>query len=288
MWHPIKPKHSIESVCWRVVTLQPLVQRHQKLVIDNDTALRGEMPRVEVSQRFLEVGPAGQVNYSDSEHDAMGEHVPAFLRYARHTRDGQVESVLEASGQSISVVNHQYSRWEKVSEDAYRALSFFCDALGKSGDPLHVAELELEYKDAFWWEGTWRKDALAELLSHECGFVPQRAFQGGHHTWHAEQGWIVKQPLFGHEEMVERMFMQGLIGTVDNKPKPVLVLHTTLRWCPGSGVRHLPLTLQDALDGEKEASIRNTAPQRFKVMHDRALRMFEGALTQPVRDEVGL
>ena len=284
-WHPIRPDHSIEAVHWRVMLLHPLGQRHQDWIQDKDARLRTVMPRVETQQRFLQIGPSGVTVFSEGA--PVDQNMPAHLRYERYLTTGEVEIGLEVDGNTVSVVSRSYSQWSKTGGVVNQALSDIGAAL-READDLPIVQLELEYKDVFWWDATWQSDALGMLLKPHCRLVPKWVFQAGP-LWHADQGWVVSADGFNDETVVERMFLQGVQGTVNDEPRPLLVVLTTLRWRPVPGQPALPLRMQDAFsDLESVEHPRKTARNRFDAMHDRATRMFADVLHTSMRERIGL
>ena len=284
-WHPIGQDHSIEAVHWRVTLLHPLGQRHQAWIQAKDARLRSVLPRVETQQRFLQVGPKGVTVFSDGA--SVDQDMPAHLRYERHLATGEVEIGLEVQGNAVSVVSHRYAHWRQTSDVVNQALADIGTAL-RAADDLPIAQLELEYKDVFWWDGDWEDDALGKLLVPHERLVPQWAFRAGP-LWHADQGWVVSIEGFGDETVVERMFLQGAQGAVNDAPHPLLVMLTTVRWHPPQGRQALPLKMQDAFNAlESVSHPRKSAPDRFDSMHDRAARMFGEALHTSMRERIGL
>ena len=284
-WHPIRQEHSIEAVHWRVTLLHPLGQRHQAWIQAKDARLRTVLPRVETPRRFLQVGPNGVTVFSESA--SVDQNTPAFLHYERYSATGEVELGLEVNGAILGVVSHSYSQWSKTGGLVNQVLSDIGTAL-READDLPIVQLELEYKDVFWWDGPWRNDVLSELLVPHSRSVPEWVFQAGP-IWHADQGWVVQPDGFGGEGVIERMFLQGLPGTVNDENWPFLVLHTTLRWRPAQGKLALPLRMQDAFSTlETVGSDRKTAQNRFNTMHRRAVRMFGEVLHPNMRERIGL
>ena len=89
--------------------------------------------------------------------------------------------------------------------------------------------------------------------------------------------------------MIERMSLQGVRGTVNNKPCPMLVAHTTLRWRRGLQGQALPLRIQDAFSALQEVgSFRTGAQDRFDVMHKRSVVMFSTVVKREVRERIGI
>ena len=284
-WHPIRQDHSIESVHWRVTLLHPLGQRHQAWIQAKDARLRTVLPRVETQQRFLQVGPKGVTVFSDGA--SVDQDMPAHLRYERHLATGEVEIGLEVQGNAVSVVSHRYAQWRQTSGVVNQALADIGTAL-READDLPITQLELEYKDVFWWDGKWEDDALGKLLVPHERLVPQWAFRAGP-LWHADQGWVVSIEGFGDETVVERMFLQGAQGAVNDEPRPLLVMLTTVRWHPPQGRQALPLKMQDAFNAlESVSHPRKSAPDRFDSMHDRAVRMFGDVLHTSMCERIGL
>ena len=284
-WHPIRKEHSIEAVHWRVTLLHPLGQRHQQWIQAKDARLCTVLPRVETPRRLLEVGPNGVTVFAESA--AVDQNVPAFLRYERYSATGEVELGLEVNGAVVGVVSHSYSQWSKTGGVVNQILSDIGTAL-READDLPIAQLELEYKDVFWWDEPWRDDVLCELLVPHSRSVSEWVFEAGP-MWHADQGWVVQPDGFEGESMIERMFLQGLCGTINDEPRPWLVLRTTLRWRPAQGMQALPLRMQDAfIDVEIVGSARKTAQDRFNAMHGRAVQMFAAVLHPNMRERIGL
>lgn len=284
-WHPIRPDHSIESVRWRVMLLHPLGQRHQNWIQAKDARLRTVLPRVETQQKFLEIGPNGVTVFSDGA--PIDQNMPAHLRYERYLATGEVEIGLEVNGNTFSVVSRTYSQWSKTSGVVNQALSDIGTAL-READDLPIVQLELEYKDVFWCDRTWQDDSLGELLQPHCRLAPEWVFQA-EPPWHADQGWVVSVEGFDDEAMVERMFLQGVQGTVNDEPHPLLVMLTTLKWHATQGQQALPLKMQSAFTTlESVEHPRQTAQDRFDAMHDRAVRMFRDVLHTSMRERIGL
>ena len=284
-WHPIRQDHSIECVHWRVTLLHPLGQRHQAWIQAKDARLRTVLPRVETQQRFLQIGPDGVTVFSESA--PVDQNVPAHLRYERYLATGEVEIGLEVNGNTVTVSSRSYSQWSKTSGVVNQTLSDIGTAL-READDLPIARLELEYKDVFWWDGKWRDDSLGKLLTPHPQLVPQWVFQAGP-FWHADQGWVVSIDGFDNETVVERMFLQGVQGTVNDEPRRLLVMLTTLRWQAAQGQQVLPLRMQDAFSTvESVEHPRRTAQDRFNEMHDRAVRMFRDVLHDSMRNRIGL
>ena len=283
-WNPIRQDHSIESVHWRVTLPHPLGQRHQAWIQAKDARLRTVLPRVETQQKFLQIGPNGVTVFSDSA--PVDQNMPAHLRYERYLATGEVEIGLEVNGNTVAVVSRTYSQWSKTSGVVNQALSDIGTAL-READDLPIVQLELEYKDVFWWDGTWQSYSVDKLLKSHCRLVPEWVFQEGP-LWHADQGWVVSAKGFEDETVVERMFLQGVQGTVNDEPHPLLVVLTTLRWRP-QGQPALPLKMQDAFSPlESIGQPRKTAQDRFDAMHKRAVRMFADVLHPCMHKRVGL
>lgn len=284
-WHPIRQDHSIEAVHWRVMLLHPLGQRHQAWIQSKDARLRTVLPRVETQQRFVQIGPKGVTVFSDSA--SVDQNMPAHLRYERYLATGEVEIGLEVNGNTVTVVSRSYSQWSKTSGVVNQTLADIGAAL-READDLPIVQLELEYKDVFWWDGTWEDDALGRLLQPHDRLVPEWVFQAGR-LWHADQGWVVSVDGFGDEAVVERMSLQGVPGTVNDEPRPLLVMLTTIRWRPPEGQQALPLKMQDAFSAlESVDHPRQTAQDRFDAMHSRAVRMFRDVLHTSMRERIGL
>ena len=284
-WNPIKQAHSIDAVYWRVFLDQPLVQRHQALIQEQDTRLRKVLPKIETAQRLLEIGPNGVTVHTE---DALGgQNAPAMLTYQRFFPNGQLELQLEVNGQNVTVTSHSYSQWSKTGDVVRRILSDVGSAL-RTVDDISIAQIELEYRDVFWWDGDWHAEALGDLLQPDERLAPKWVFQAGI-DWHSDQGWVVPPDGFEDETMIERMSLQGMRGTVNNKPCPMLVAHTTLRWRLGLHGQPLPLRIQDAFSALKEVgSFRKGAQDRFDVMHKRSVVMFSTVVTPKVRERIGI
>ena len=283
-WQPLRQNHSIEAVRWRVVLLHPLGQRHQAWIRDKDKRLCTVLPRVETSHRYLEVGPNGVTVFS--ENAPVDQNLPALLHYERYSTTGEVELRLKVDGRVVDVVSHSYSQWSKTGGVVNQILSDIGTAL-READDLPISQLELEYKDVFWYSEAWRDDALGELLVADGRFVPGWAFKAGS-VWHVDQGWVAPVDGCQDETVVERMFLQGLHGTVSDEPHPLLVVHTTLRWGPGQE-QALPLKMQDAFSPlESVGNARKRAQDRFNAMHDRAVQMFRKVLQPTMRERIGL
>ena len=284
-WHPIRQDHSIEAVHWRVALLHPLGQRHQAWIQAKDARLRTVLPRVETQQKFLQIGPNGVTVFSDGA--SIDQDMPAHLRYERYLATGEVEIGLEVNGNAVTVVSRSYSQWSKTSGVVNQVLADIGTAL-READDLPIVQLELEYKDVFWWDGTWEDDSLGKLLKPHRRLVPEWAFQAGP-LWHADQGWVVSIEGCEDETVVERMFLQGVQGTVNDEPRPLLVMLTTVRLRPPQGQQALPLKMQDAFSAlESVDHPRQTAQDRFDAMHDRAIRMFRDVLHPSMSERIGL
>lgn len=284
-WQPIRQDHSIEAVHWRVTLLHPLGQRHQAWIQGKDARLRTVLPRVETPRRLLEVGPNGVTVFSN--HASVDQNAPAFLRYERYFHTGEVELGLEVNGPDIGVVSHSYSQWSKTGGVVNQMLADIGTAL-READDLPIVQLELEYKDVFWWDELWHDGALANLLVPQCRSVPDWAFHAGP-AWHADQGWIVLPNGFEGESVIERMLLQGLPGTMNDESRLFLVVHTTLKWRPAEGEQALPLRMQDAFSAlEPVGGARKTAQDRFDAMRGRAVEMFRDVLHPNMRERIGL
>ena len=284
-WHPIRQDHSIEAVHWRVTLLHPLGQRHQAWIQAKDERLRTVLPRVETPRRLLEVGPKGVTVFSESA--TADQNAPAFLRYERYFPTGEVELEMEVNGPVIAVVSHSYSRWSKMGGLVNQILSDIGTAL-READDLPIVQLELEYRDVFWWDEPWHDAGLSQLLVPHERFSPEWAFRAGP-LWHADQGWVVSVDGYGDETVIERMFLQGLHGTVKDEPRPLLAVHTHLRWRPVEGQQALPLKVQDAFSTlEPVGSDRRSAQDRFDAMHERAGLMLRKVLQPDMRERIGL
>lgn len=282
MWHPFRENDAIESVSLRVVTSQGLSQLHQRAIQADDAEILNLMPKKSLVQGFFAAGPDG-VKCSNSEDDPAFANAPACMEYAK-INDGNIESQLDVKADAISVTKHLYTGWDSVREFAHKVFSFVGKGLG-AVDTLHIAALELNYKDVFWCDSAWCDGVLEELLVRNSGYVPNRAFKEKRPIWHSEQGWILEQPVFPGEEMVERVFMQGVQGVVDEKAAPVVILHTILRWSSVDVRQHLPMTMQTAFHDDSEG---NEARSRFNAMHARALSNFQRALTPSMLERVGI
>ena len=284
-WQPLRQDHSIEAVHWRVTLLHPLGQRHQAWIQAKDKRLCTVLPRVETRHRLLEVGPKGVIVFS--ENAPVGQNVPALLHYQRYSATGEVELGLEVNGKVVDVVSHNYSQWSKMGGVVNQILSDIGTAL-READDLPISQLELEYKDVFWYDEAWHDGALGELLVSDGRLVPEWAFQAGP-IWHADQGWVASVDGYRNETVVERMFLQGLHGTVSDEPRSLLVVHTTLRWGPAQEEQALPLKMQDAFSPlESVDNARKSAQDRFDAMHDRAVQMFGEVLHSTMRKRIGL
>ena len=76
---------------------------------------------------------------------------------------------------------------------------------------------------------------------------------------------------------------------MNDEPRPLLVMLTTLRWGAAEGQRALPLKMQDAFTTLKSVEHpRQTARDRFNAMHDRAVRMFRDVLHTSMHERIGL
>ena len=284
-WHPIRQDHSIESVHWRVTLLHPLGQRHQAWIQAKDARLRTVLPRVETQQKFLQIGPSGVTVLADGA--PVDQNVPAHLRYERYSANGKLEIGLQVDGATVAFVNHSYTKWRETSGVVYQTLADVGTAL-READDLPIVQLELEYKDVFWWDEPWQGDPLGQLLKPHRRLVPSWVFQAGP-LWHADQGWVVSIDGFGDETVVKRMFLQGVNGTVNKEPRPLLVTLTTLRWRPAPGQQALPLRMQDAFSGLASVEHpRQSAQDRFNTMHDHAIWMFRDILHATMRERIGL
>ena len=139
----------------------------------------------------------------------------------------------------------------------------------------------------FWWEGDWQDHALAELLQAHEMLVPAWVFNAGR-LWHADNGKVVPADGSPNEAMVERMFLQGINGTVNGNPSPLLIAQTTLRWLDAEGGKPLPLRIQDAFATAMAVGAENRAQSRFDVMHERAVGMVRTILKPAMRERVGM
>ena len=282
-WRPIKKTHSIDAVYWRVRLAQQLLQRHQAWIQQKDSRLRSVLPRKEAAQRVVEIGADGVVQTGDPADD---QRAPAMLHYQRYFQNGELDLQLEVNGANLTVTSHSYSQWRKTSQVAHRLFSDVGTAL-READVIHVSQLELEYRNVFWWDGAWRDGVLGELLRQHDRLSPKWVFEAGT-VWHSDQGWVEPSHAFAQETLVERMFLQGLHGTVDNKPCPLLVVHTTLRQNAQDG-QPLPLRIQDAFSNVASIdNAQNTAPNRFDDMHKRANNLLRAVLQPEVCQQIGM
>ncbi len=209
-----------------------------------------------------------------------------MLRYERYFPNGELDLQLEVSSADLTVTSRSYSQWRKTSKVVHGLFSDAGTALREAND-IPIAQLELEYRDVFWWDGAWQDGVLGELLQQHDRLSPKWVFEAGT-VWHSDQGWVEPSGAFAQETVVERMFLQGLHGTVNNRPSPLLVAHTTLRQNAQNG-QPLPLRIQDAFSNV--ASIDNTqdtAQSRFEGMHDRANNMLRAVLQPDVCNQIGM
>ena len=91
-----------------------------------------------------------------------------------------------------------------------------------------------------------------------------------------------------NEAMVERMFLQGINGTVNGNPCPLLIAQATLRCLDAEGGKPLPLRIQDAFASAMAVGAENRAQSRFDVMHERAVGMVRTILKPAMRERVGM
>ena len=283
-WNPIKQAHSIDAVIWRVRLDQPLLQRHQTLIREKDERLRTVLPRTETAQRLVEIGPSGVTVHADGM--AGDQNAPAMLRYERYFSDGSLELQLEVNGQDVTAVSHGYSEWSKTGGVVCRLFSDVGTALRQAND-IYISRLELEYKDVFWWEGDWQDQALGELLQEHEMLAPAWVFNAGR-MWHSDNGKVVQADGPSDETVVERMFLQGINGTVNGNPCPLLIAQTTLRCLDAEDRKPLPLKIQDAFAGAMAVGAENRAQSRFDMMHKRAVGMFRTILKPAMRQRVGM
>ena len=283
-WNPIRKAHSTDAVTWRVRLDQPLLQRHQALIREKDARVRTVLPRTETAQQFVEIGPGGVTVHADGK--AGGQNAPALLKYERFFSNGRPQLQLEVNGHDVTAVSHGQAEWRKTNGVVCRLFSDVGTALRQAED-IPIRQLELEYKDVFWWAGDWQDHALAELLQEHEMLVPAWVFNAGR-LWHADNGKLVRADGSPHEAMVERMFLQGINGTVNGNPCPLLIAQTTLRWLDAEGGNPLPLKIQDAFATAMAVGAENRAQSRFDVMHERAVGMVRTILKPAMRERVGM
>ena len=217
---------------------------------------------------------------------AGDQNAPAMLRYERYVSDGSLELQLEVNGHDVTVVSHGYSEWSKTGGVVWRLFSDVGTALRQAND-IYIRQLELEYKDVFWWEGDWQDQALDALLQEHEMLAPAWVFKAGR-LWHSDNGKVVQADGSLDETMVERMFLQGMRGTVNGNPCPLLVAQTTLRWLDAEGGKPLPLRIQDAFASAMAVGAENRAHSRFETMHERAVGMFRMILKPAMRERIGM
>ena len=284
-WNPIQQAHSIEAVVWRVTLDQPLLQRHQALIQEKDARLRTVLPRTETAQRLVEIGPSGVTVHADGV--TQDPNAPAMLTYQRYAPNGQLDLLLEVNGDAVTAVSHGYSRWSNTGGVVRRLLADVGAALRGAND-VFISQLELEYKDVFWWDGVWCDGALVELLEQDEWLVPAWVFGAGP-IWHSDQGKVVEVDGLAGGTAIERMFLQGRHGTVNGNPCPLLVVLTTLRWLAAEHGKPSPLKIQTAFaDVAPVGAARDGAQARFDAMHERAVDMFRTVLKPPMRRRIGM
>ena len=283
-WNPINQAHSIDAVTWHVRLDQPLLQRHQALIQEKDARVRTVLPRMETAQRLVEIGPSGVTVRTDSM--AEDQSAPAMLKYQRYFSDGRPELQLEVNGREVTIVSHGYSQWSKTGGVVCRLFSDVGTALRQAND-IYISRLVLEYKDVFWWDGNWQEQALIELLRENEVLVPAWVFSAGR-MWHSDNGKVVQVEGSSDETVIERMFLQGMGGTVNGNPCPLLVAQTTLTWLDAEGGKPLPLRIQDAFASAMAVGAENRAHSRFDRMHKRAVCMFRTILKPAIRQRIGM
>ena len=288
-WNPLKANHSLDAVVWRVALSDPLIQQHQRLIEAREQRLIKLLPRKEVLQRLVELGtkgvreiPAGLENDSNA---------PAMLIYGRCAPNGQLELQLEVNGPTLTVVNHNYSRWEKTNR-VVRSLLADVGASLREVKHIPIAQLELVYKDVFWWDATWRDGALGELLQPSERWAPAWIFKAGS-FWHSDNGMVVEVE---GEAMVERMLLQTQDGTVDTKPCRLLVVESIVKWLGSTQQGYTsPMNIQFAFantaapdSDESDVSDESGAQARFDIMHQRAAHMLRTVLRPNMRERIGM
>ena len=283
-WNPINKAHSIDAVVWCVRLDQPLLQRHQALIQQKDARVRTVLPRTETAQRLVEIGPSGVTVHTDGM--AGDQNAPAMLRYERYFSDGRPELQLEVNGHDVTVVSHSYSEWSKTGGVVCRLLSDVGTALRQAND-IYISQLELEYRDVFWWDGDWQEQALGELLQENEMLAPAWVFNAGR-MWHSDNGKALQVDGSSDETVIERMFLQGMSGTVNGNPCPLLVARTTLRWLDAESGKPLPLRIQDAFASAMAVGAENRAQSRLDTMHKRAVGMLRKILKPAIRQRIGM
>lgn len=281
-WNPITQAHSIDAVIWRVRLDQPLLQRHQALIQQKDARLHKVLPRMETAQRLVEIGPSGVTVHTDGM--AGDQNAPAMLKYQRYSSNGRPELQLEVNGYDVTVVSHAYSEWSKTGGVVWCLFADVGTALRQAND-IYINQLELEYRDVFWWDGEWQERALGELLQQNEMLAPSWVFKAGR-MWHSDNGKIVEDGS-SDETVVERMFLQGTHGTVNGNPCPLLLAQTTLRWLDAENGKPLRLKIQDAFASAMPVGAER-AQSRFDMMHKRAGDMLRGVLKPAIRQRIGM
>lgn len=186
----------------------------------------------------------------------------------------------------MTVVSHGYSQWSKTGGVVCRLFSDVGTALRQAND-IYISQLVLVYKDVFWWDGDWQEPALGELLQEDEILAPAWVFNAGR-MWHSDNGKAAQVDGFSDETMIERMFLQGIRGTVNGNPRPLLVAQTTLTWLDAEGGKPLPLRIQDAFASAMAVGAEDRAQLRFDKMHKRAVDMFRTILKPAIRQRIGM
>lgn len=272
-WQPVKGSSALASVVWGVVLSDPLVQRHQELIEASDAEIKRVLPAKSVAvQAKVEVDPAtGAVKVGSGASDP---DQPAGVKYARVEPNGSNQLEMSIDGSSLIAISQRYNGWCNAKCEVLQLFGMVERALRvEPGPPLH--QLELQYKDVFWWDGEWSDGALADLLNQDPKLTPAWIFGTGS-FWHHDVGEIVSRD---DENIVERLAIHCMERPFDGQRRRTVVMDTTTRWL-GMGSDQPLVSIHGAFERY------GVAERCFEIMHDAAKDMYDKTLTRGVRERL--
>ena len=278
-WHPINKDNALDSVVWGVVLSEPLVQRHQSQIQANDGEIREVLPDQTRSAFFgfevnRETGRASLV-------EGIDQHHPAGMVYAKSPQDGAWAWRLDISGETVGVINRAYENWEKTSPVAFDLMTRLSASLAGLADDIPVRHVELVYKDVFWWADDADAVDWHGLFADGAKHIPNWVFSTSS-LWHSDMGEIIQRERW---HFVERMAIRAQSGSVDNQPRMLAVMDTTVR-CLGEGLDQLwPVGIGDVFATDNASF---DARRCFDVMHGSAKSMFVEVLSSKMRRRLGV
>jgi uncharacterized protein (TIGR04255 family) len=222
-YSPINSAHAIVEVVMFVQFVPDFGESTIRKLVGVEHDLKDELPKVNPIQKFA-------FSMFPEHGSQIVQQQPIGIEMQSIGRDGSLEWMLRTTENTIAVHCLDYSRWDKVWQQAKGYLDKTFRHL--EGSESFIASVGLKYIDRFLYDEEPEQASLSTLFRPDTNLVFKRAFLSGP-LWHCHSGWFEDLNVRGGMKYLNQLNIDATLTNIyGNRRLVITVDHNAVAQVP--------------------------------------------------------